>query len=652
LVLGSRSVATTPVRQIEQDGGVAAFELLIDAPEHDRLPLERVRRAAWESANILRSAGLNLLDALDHISFFLFLGMLETDGDGDGEGPLADLAQAIGFPPLRRCLESPSPVVDFERWVLPAVREAIAGSFADSVYSQLIAGFVPKIEDEAAFRDFVGLIESMSLDARQCDANGAIYERIVASLAQAGHLGQFFTPQHVVDLVIDLVAPAPGEHVHDPAAGTGGFLIATGARMRRLGQEARVSGRELDPLVRRLCLINLLMHGHDPNLIEGGDSLAPVAQRARPFDVIVTNPPFAAMAAGRARLAGFPVMTNSVEALFLQHVTRVLAPGGRAAVICPEGLLANLGTDRDVRRHVLGTTSVEAVVSLPSGVFNPYTAVRTGIVLLRNVGRSSASTWMFDVRSDGFGLNARRRSTGDSDFPAVVAGYQGKLETPQSRAVPYEELSTQDFRLVASRYVRVSTRRSSHPVRPLGELAQQRKESVNPAALGAESVICLGLEHVASQTGSVTKPAPAPAHTLKSMKVLFHAGDILYGKLRPYLAKAALADFSAIGTTEFVVLEVVDEGVEPDYLARVLRSPEFTEAATSLMVGANHPRIHPKDLLGISIPVPPIELQRSLTKRAAAMQSRAHAAREKAEDLERQANAILCAIWSEQSNAD
>jgi type I restriction enzyme M protein len=625
---------------------MAAPQLLMDPTEHERLPLERVRRAAWESANILRSAGLNVLDAVDHTSFFLFLRMLETDAAD--EGPLADLAEAVGFSPLKRCLESRTPVGDFETGVLPAVRDAVARDFADSAYSHLVAGFVPKIEDETAFRAFACSIESMSLDARRCDANGAVYERLIASLAQAGHLGQFFTPRHVVDLMIDLVAPAPGEHVHDPAVGTGGFLIATGDHMRHQGQAARLSGRELDPLVRRLCVMNLVMHGLDPDRIEAGDSLAPINQGARRFDVIVTNPPFAATATSRADLSGFPVMTSSVEALFLQHVARVLAPGGRAAVVCPEGLLANLGADRDVRRYVLDTTSVEAVISLPSGVFNPYTAVRTGIILLHNAGRRAPTTWMFDVRSDGFGLNARRRSTGNSDFPAVLAGYEQKLETPQSRAVPYTEFATQDFRLVASRYVRVSTRSSSHPVRPLGELVRLRKESVNPSGLGAKPVVCLGLEHLASRTGSVAKPEPVPAHTLKSMKVAFHAGDILYGKLRPYLAKVALADFSAIGTTEFVVLEVVDDAVEPDYLARVLRSAEFTEAATSLMVGANHPRIHPKDLLGIPIPVPPVKLQRALAKRAAEMQARACAARQEAEDMERRADSILCAIWSDE----
>jgi type I restriction enzyme M protein len=545
---------------------MAAPQLLMDPTEHERLPLERVRRAAWESANILRSAGLNVLDAVDHTSFFLFLRMLETDAAD--EGPLADLAEAVGFSPLQRCLESRTPVEDFETGVLPAVRDAVARDFADSAYSHLVAGFVPKIEDETAFRAFACSIESMSLDARRCDANGAVYERLIASFAQAGHLGQFFTPRHVVDLMIDLVAPAPGEHVHDPAVGTGGFLIATGDHMRHQGQAARLSGRELDPLVRRLCVMNLVMHGLDPDRIEAGDSLAPINQDARPFDVIVTNPPFAATATSRADLSGFPVMTSSVEALFLQHVTRVLAPGGRAAVVCPEGLLANLGADRDVRRYVLDTTSVEAVISLPSGVFNPYTAVRTGIILLHNTA--------------------------------------------------------------------------------LGELVRVRKESVNPSGLGAKPVVCLGLEHVASRTGSVAKPEPVPAHTLKSMKVAFHAGDILYGKLRPYLAKVALADFSAIGTTEFVVLEVVDDAVEPDYLARVLRSAEFTEAATSLMVGANHPRIHPKDLLGIPIPVPPVKLQRALAKRAAEMQARACAARQEAEDLERRADSILCAIWSDE----
>lgn len=626
---------------------MASPELLINAPEGSQQPLDRVRRAAWESANILRSAGLNLLDALDHTSFFLFLRMIEIDADGSG--PLAELAEAIAFLPLRRCLEDPNPVEEFATGVLPDMRQDVANSFPDSAYAHLIASFVPKIEDEAAFRDFAESIESMSLDARQCDANGAIYERLIASLAQAGHLGQFFTPRHVVDLMIELVAPRPGEHVHDPAAGTGGFLIAAADHMTRRDQ-VHLSGRELDHLVRRLCVTNLMMHGLDPNPIQAGDSLAPDVQSAPSFDVVVTNPPFAAAATSRSRFSGFPVMTNSAEALFLQHVTRILAPGGRAAVICPEGLLANLGTDRDVRRHVLSTTSVEAVISLPSGVFNPYTAVRTGIVLLRNTGRYSPTTWMFDVRSDGFGLNARRRSTGDSDFPAVVAAYGEKLTTPQSKAVPYEELSAQEFRLVASRYVRVSPKSSLHPSRPLGELVQLRKKSVNPSSLGPEPVVCLGLEHIASQTGRVTMPEPVSAQTLKSTKAVFHAGDILYGKLRPYLAKATLVDFSAIGTTELVVLEVVDDGIEPEYLVRVLRSAEFTEAATSLMTGANHPRIHPKDLLAIQVPVPPIDLQRSLAKSAAEMQARASAAREDADNFEHQANTILSAIWSDASD--
>jgi type I restriction enzyme M protein len=619
----------------------------VEVPDHERRSLERVRRSAWESANTLRSAGLNLLDAVDHTSFFLFLHMLESDSSDDD--PLTKVASAVGFEPLRRCLESRHAVEMFEAHVLPCVQDVIERDFPGSAYSHLVSGFVPRIEDEAVFRDFVGLIESMSLDARRCDVNGTIYERLIAPLAQAGHLGQFFTPKHLVDLMIDLVSPEDGDQVHDPAVGTGGFLIATGDHVRQRGQHVHLSGRELDPVVRRLCVINLLMHGHDPNPVEGGDSLAPLSQRSGPFDVIVTNPPFAATVANRAHLSGYPVQTSSVEALFLQHVTRVLAPGGRAAVVCPEGLLANLGTDRDVRKYVLGSVSVEAVISLPAGVFNPYTAVRTGVILLQNTGRCAASTWMFDVRSDGFGLDSRRRATGDSDLPAVRAGYASKMETPQSRAVPVAELAEQDYRLVASRYVRVSKSNSQHELVPLSELVTLRRESVNPSSLGEEQVVCLGLEHLEAGTGRVKPPEPVPASSLKSMKTRFRAGDILYGKLRPYLAKVALVDFAAMGTTELVVLEVVSESIRPDYLARVLRTAEFTDAATSLMVGANHPRIHPKDLLTIRVPIPPYHVQESLAGLAADKEALASTSRRKAKDLDREAVELLACVWGEES---
>jgi type I restriction enzyme S subunit len=230
----------------------------------------------------------------------------------------------------------------------------------------------------------------------------------------------------------------------------------------------------------------------------------------------------------------------------------------------------------------------------------------------------------------------------------VASGFQERIDSPLSRSVALEELATHDLRLVASRYVRTASQSSPYPMVALHELARIRREQVNPAGLGNDNVVCLGLEHVTSKTGELVSPTGEPASALRSVKTRFLPGDILYGKLRPYLAKVVRAEFAAIATTEFVVLEVVDSRADPEYLVRTMRSPEFTEAATALMVGANHPRISPKDLMSIEIPLPPLEVQSRIADSAMRMEERARQRRVEADGLSRTADALVASVWTQE----
>lgn len=614
-----------------------------DAPAPD-FEIERVRRTIWAAANTMRAAGLNTLDTIEHLGFLLFL-RLAASNDAHGLGsaaPLRGLLDAGDIVDV--CSSQPDPATWFNEVFFPEFRHCVEAEFAESPVRFVVRGFHPKIEDSRTLLRVLRTIEALSVDHEHIDVNGAVYEQLIATLGDAGHLGQYFTPRHVVDLMVSMVAPSPGESVYDPAAGTGGFLLRVRRGARDM-EDIRLHGRELNAVVRRLCVLNFLIHGADPEHLSGGDSLVVSSQVSSRFDIVLTNPPFGSAITGQDDLWDFPVPTRSAEGMFLQHVVDSLVDGGRAAIVCPEGLLTNLGTDRAVRRWLSREASIEAVVSLPSGVFHPYTAVRTGILLLRKAG-PSRKVWFFDVGRDGFSLNAKREPEGDSDFPAVLDGLARKAEGERSVVVSATDLEAADTRLVAARYLRRPAPSSSqHPMLPLGDLVRVRRDQLKPSALPTQDFLCLGLEHVEGQTGRIALPELVTGRTIKSVKSCFGADDLLYGKLRPYLAKVAVAPCDGICSTELVVLASDASRVVPAFLAALLRSQQVTEETTRLMVGANHPRIGVRDLLNLRVPVPSLDHQRELVAVLDELEGQISAASARIEDLRRDVTSAVGGLW-------
>lgn len=597
-------------------------------------PAQRLRRDVCGAANAMRAGGLNTLDTIEHLAFLLLLRM------AGGDLPqLAPLRAAVGGDVLARARAARHPAR-----VLAGARDAIARGVAPGDPMRfLVEGFHPRIEDAGLLRRVLDTVDALALDHERLDVNGAVYEQLIATLSDAGHLGQYFTPRHVVETMVALVEPQAGESVYDPAAGTGGFLMAAA----RAAPGLELHGRELNGVVQRLCATNLLIHGLSLDGLLAGDSLAATSQRPGAFDVVLSNPPFASTVTADARLPSFPVASRSAEALFLQHAVAALRPGGRAAIVCPEGLLANVGGEADVRRWVMTAASVEAVISLPAGVFNPYTPVRTGILVLRH-GGPTRRVWFFDVRRDGFSLDTRRRPGGGSDLPAVVAGFRGREVGPRAALVDRAAVDAHGGRLVAARYLgtRHGADAGAVETRALGAVCGVVKETVRPSDEPDRAFAYVALEHVGSRTGALAPIAPTAGREIRSVKHRFAAGDVLYGRLRPYLAKVALVGFDGICSAELVVLRPDRAVVDPGYLAAVLRSAAFTERAAALMVGANHPRVHLNDLLAIEIPVPPLAEQRALAARLDATGARIADAQAQIAALRAEADAAVDAVWA------
>ena len=325
------------------------------------------------------------------------------------------------------------------------------------------------IDEPTVLTQVVSQLNDLHLDRVDADTKGDLFEHVLRQIRQAGELGQFRTPRHVIRTLVQLVDPRIGETVHDPAAGTAGFLVgawdhirlanssadgieevdAEGKTIRRgLGdmlnrdavrelQEATFYGSDVDPQMVRLATMNLTLRGLDRVRILRRDALTRSLDRAakaelglpaRGFDVILANPPFSGRL-DRDRIVEEVKIgrTAQTELLFLQYMLNHLKEGGRCGVVVPEGVLfGSTGAHRELRRRLVESNTVEAVLSLPGGVFNPYSGVKTSVLLFRRDGATERVMFLH-ADNDGFQLDANHdQPIDDDDLPDLIEAFHDR----------------------------------------------------------------------------------------------------------------------------------------------------------------------------------------------------------------------------------
>lgn len=281
------------------------------------------------------------------------------------------------------------------------------------------------IPTPALLSKVVEKLDAVPMDDR--DTKGDVYEYMLGKIASAGQNGQFRTPRHIINLMVELMAPAPDDTICDPAAGTAGFLVAAGEYLREnhrtLFRDARLrahfhgrafTGFDFDPTMLRIASMNMVLHGVEDATIEHRDSLAEEhGEDAGAYSLLLANPPFAgsldyeACARDLQRI----VKTKKTELLFLALFLRLLRVGGRAAVIVPEGVLfGSSRAHKDLRRILVEDHKLDAVIKLPSGVFRPYAGVSTAILCFTrtDVGGTD-QVWFYDMQADGLSLDDKRK---------------------------------------------------------------------------------------------------------------------------------------------------------------------------------------------------------------------------------------------------
>jgi type I restriction enzyme M protein len=523
--------------------------------------------------------------------------------------------------------------------------------------------------DPETLKMFLKVIDEFTYD--HSERLGDAFEYLLSVLGSQGDAGQFRTPRHIIHFMVAVIDPKKTETVLDPACGTAGFLISAYKHILKTATEStkdikesasvnsvlfvannltpdekgrlarNFKGYDISPDMVRLSLVNMYLHGFtDPHIAEY-DTLTSQDKWNEYADVILANPPFMSPKGGIRPHKRFSVQSKRSEVLFVDYMAEHLTPGGRAAIIVPEGVIFQSQNACKQLRKMLVDEYLVAVVSLPAGVFNPYSGVKTSILILdKSLARRTSTIAFFKVENDGFGLGAQRREIDKNDLPqarAEIAEYLRRLRSREpvddftptlGLVVPKEKLAANgDYNLSGERYREGAVAVSAWPFVTVGDVFRKADETVLPELLSGP-VTYLGLENITQKTGEIDgavvteKPAD-----IKSLKNVFKPRDILYGKLRPNLNKVWLADRKGICSTDIFVIEAIEGTTDPALYAYLFRSARFNNAVMGQLKGAQLPRIGWSSFADLQIPLPPLEVQKEIVAQIEAYQKVINGAR-------------------------
>lgn len=431
----------------------------------------------------LWSGGLsNPLDAIEQLSFLLFLKRLD---EKEQDNERAAQRRGTKFKPF-----FPRKDLRWSYWTqlpadkaLKAVKEEVfpfiktmggaGGSFAAQMEN---AEF--KINKPSLLIEACKAIDALQISAHNQDVQGDLYEYLLSKLNTAGTNGQFRTPRHIIRMMVKMVDPQPGDRICDPAAGTCGFLVnawqhllethtdprdltyddegyphgVTGAKLSREvfteeSQRQTITGYDSDSgmSMLRIGSMNLMLHGVTSPNFRYSDTLSKAFDEEKCYDIILANPPFKGAIDAADVNPSLPSQVKKTEILFLHLFLRLLENGGRAAVIVPDGVLfGSSKAHTEIRRKLIEENRLDAVVSMPSGVFRPYAGVSTAVLRFTK-GGTTEKIWFYDMEHDGFSLDDKRQKVPENDIPDLLDCWQQRRDAKfqQKRTQRLAELQKQ-----------------------------------------------------------------------------------------------------------------------------------------------------------------------------------------------------------------
>lgn len=322
-----------------------------------------------------------------------------------------------------------------------------------------------------------GLEDLYEHDLTGLDMQGDLYEYMLGKLATAGQNGQFRTPKHIREMMVELLQPTPDDTICDPACGTAGFLVSSSEYIRNHYEDTMTpeqwehfsgdafTGFDTDRTMLRISAMNLMLHSISHPEIDYKDSISKQNQISDKFTICLANPPFKGTVDAESINDNLKAVTNTkkTELLFLALFLRMLKKGGQCACIVPDGVLfGSSKAHKATRKELVENHQLRAVISMPSGVFKPYAGVSTAVLVFTKTGAGGTeNVWFYDMKADGFSLDDKRSEVSDNDIPDIINRFHNldkesdRQRTEQSFLVPRQEIADNDYDLSINKYKKV-----------------------------------------------------------------------------------------------------------------------------------------------------------------------------------------------------
>lgn len=439
--------------------------------------------AIWE---MFWTGGIvNPLDVVEQMTYLMFIHDLdETDAKKAKSSMMLELPYTSIFEghdqykwSVFRDLPAEKMYELMQTEIFPFIKNLHGGK--ESTYSKYMADAIFKIPTPQLLSKIVDSLDNLYIDMAksiETDTKGDVYESLLAKLSTAGVNGQFRTPRHIIRMMVEMLDPKPDDTICDPACGTSGFLVAAGEYLKeKYNNEIFYNserkdhynnhmffGYDMDRTMLRVGAMNMMTHGVDNPNIDYRDSLSDQNTDTGKYSVILANPPFkGSLDADTVSTDLLKVCkTKKTELLFLALFLRMLKIGGRCACIVPDGVLFGSSTaHKAIRKEIIDGNRLEAVISMPSGVFKPYAGVSTGILIFTKTGHGGTdNVWFYDMTADGYSLDDKRTAVSENDIPDIIArfhnleGEQTRERTDKSFFVPKQEIIDNDYDLSINKY--------------------------------------------------------------------------------------------------------------------------------------------------------------------------------------------------------
>lgn len=451
--------------------------------------IDQIWDTFWESAGVT-----NPMSVLEQMTYLFFMKMLDdmqlkqervseeigiemscetSFGYGTWHNP--DTGDDVPVDNLRwhvfKHMEPEEMFRTVSRDVFPYIKTLNSGT--ESAYSRFMGNAVFLIQSPRALVKIVDGIDTLEMNDR--DTMGDVYEYILGKMAASGKNGQFRTPRHIIRMMVELMRPSLKDVICDPAMGSAGFIVEAAKYVKQHYsaelmkkdnaehfRKSMLHGFDTDQTMLRIGAMNLMLHDIEDPDVAFRDSLSSDNTDSDRYTLILANPPFAGNldyeAVSKSLLA--IAKTKKTELLFLSLFLRSLAIGGRCASIVPDGVLTGTSNaHKAIRKAIVDDNRLEAVISMPSGVFQPYSGVSTAILIFTKTGAGGTDkVWFYDMKADGYSLDQKRTEVADNDIPDIIARFHAldaeadRTRTDKSFLVPVEEIREHDYDLAFNTY--------------------------------------------------------------------------------------------------------------------------------------------------------------------------------------------------------